>query len=105
MEREDPDSGLGAAAASCVTAHELLCVPESPFSVREVGEDRVASRVLSSSLVLRWPGIPAATPTPRAGTLAELTEKPSVGVSEHSGGLAPQLDETQAGQWVLRVSS
>lgn len=51
MEREDPDSGLGAAVAFCAPAREPLCLPESPFSVREVGEDRVASRVLSSSLV------------------------------------------------------
>lgn len=50
VEEGDPDSALGAAAASWVTARESLCLSESPFPVKEVGGDRLPSRILSSSV-------------------------------------------------------
>lgn len=34
LEKGDPDSSIGTAASSCVTAHESLSLSESPFSVK-----------------------------------------------------------------------
>lgn len=65
VEKGDPDSDLSAAATSCVTARESLSLSESPFSVREVGEDRVVSRIPSSYSVSN--GLTPQQPPPGRG--------------------------------------
>lgn len=101
MWRRETQILISAAATSCVTARESLSLSESPFSVREVGEDRGVSRIPSSYLVSN-----GLTPQqPWAGTLAELKEKPSARAPESSRGLAPQPTRDPAGQRVLRVFS
>lgn len=61
----NPGPGLRAAAASCVTARESPRLSDSPFSVREAGEDRVASRIWCSSLVSD--GLTRQQPPPPSG--------------------------------------
>lgn len=50
VEEGAPDSALSAAAASWVNPFESLCLSECPFPVKEVGGDRLPSRILSSSV-------------------------------------------------------
>lgn len=102
LEKPNPGSALRAAATSCATACESLFLSESPSSVtggwRGQGGLQGPLRLLS----LCWPDTPSHSPSLLgAGTV----EKLAVRVPRRPRVLTPQLEETQSGRQVLKMSS